>query len=109
MKKNYSVLVVLFAVISLVFSAPAFAKKEGKSPLGWLKGEKKGWDGGQTPPGLSKADAKKAEKEAKQKQKEVEREAKKKQKEADREAKKKQKEAEKAAKQAKESLEKAAS
>lgn len=83
----------MLAILSLVMSAPALAKKEGSAP-GWSKGKKTGWKGESTPPGLAKADAKKAEKEARKKQKEVEKEAKKKQKEVEKEAKKKQKETE---------------
>ncbi len=94
MKRGLRVAAVFFAVVSLVFSVPAFAKKDG-SPAGWLKGEKKGWHGGNTPPGLSKKDAEKAEREAKKKQKQAEKETKKKQKEAEKAAKKAKEEAEK--------------
>ncbi len=76
---------VMFVLItSLLIIAPeAFAKKDG-SPGGWEKGEKKGWHGGELPPGLSKKEEKQAKKEAAKTQKEAARQAKK----ADREAKK---------------------
>lgn len=96
MKKGFTFLILMLAVFSFTVSTPAFAKKDG-NPAGWLKGEKKGWDGAEASKGQLKADAKKAEKEAKKKQKEAERETKKKQKEAEKEARKKAKEAEKAA------------
>lgn len=96
MKKGFTFLILMLAVFSFTVTVPAYAKKDDK-PAGWLKGEKKGWDGAEAPKGQLKADAKKAEKEAKKKQKEAEKEAKKKQKEAEREARKKAKEAEKAA------------
>ena len=37
----------------------------GLNPKGWFKGKKKGWEGESTPPGLSKKEKEKAEKEAK--------------------------------------------
>jgi hypothetical protein len=77
----------IFLLIAVFLAAPsAFAKKDG-NPLGWGKGEKKGWDGGEMPPGLSKKDHAKAEKEAKKAKKA-----------ADKEAKRAKKEMEKAAK-----------
>lgn len=97
MKSKQGFWIIALTIVSLALAAPAFAKKDG-NPLGWGKGEKKGWDGKGTPPGLSKADAKKAENEAKKKQKQ-----------AEKEAKKKQKEAEKAAEKAKADLAKATS
>lgn len=97
MKKGLTFLIAIFAVLSFTLSTPAFAKKEG-SPAGWAKGEKKGWNGADVPPGLAKKDAAKAEKEAKKQAKA-----------AEKETKKKQKEAEKAAKKAKENAEKAVS
>ncbi len=117
MKQQVKFMAVLFAALMVLSSTPAFAKKDG-DPSGWGKGEKKGWHDEKMPPGLSKKDGEKAEREAKKaknetereakkKQKEAEREAKKKQKEAEREAKKKQHEAEEAAEKAKEQAEKA--
>lgn len=98
MKKNLLPFLILIA-FSLTFSpSSALAKEKSKwNPTGWLKGEKKGWEGKDVPPGLSEKDAKKAEKEARKKAKEAEKEAKKKEKEAQREAKKAKKEAGKAA------------
>ncbi len=48
------------------------AKKQGKSPFGWLKGKKTGWQGGEQPPGLTKKDKGKAAKEAEKAKKEAE-------------------------------------
>ena len=83
--KNISKLMVLVLLFAFTASIPAYAKKDG-DPAGWLKGKKKGWDGGQTPPGLSKKDQGAAEKDLKKKQKEAEKQAKKAQKEAEKKA-----------------------
>ncbi len=92
----------------------ALAEDNSKGPSGWGKGEKKGWQGGQVPPGLAdkekqlKDEAQKAEKEARKKKMEAEKSAEKQKKEAEKakreaekEAKKKQREAEKEAEKAK--------
>ena len=51
------------------------------NPKGWFKGKKKGWNGEQTPPGLTKKEVdaanKKAAKEAKKMEKEAAKQAKK--------------------------------
>jgi Sec-independent protein translocase protein TatA len=62
---------ILLLIAAFLASPNAMAKKDG-NPGGWLKGEKKGWNGGEQPPGLSKKDQKKAEKEAKKAKKEAE-------------------------------------
>jgi hypothetical protein len=74
--------IIMLFLIAVFLAAPAaWAKKDG-NPAGWLKGEKKGWDGGQTPPGWSKKDQKAAEKEAKKKEKAAQKQAEKLKKEA---------------------------
>lgn len=90
---------VFLIALSFVVASPAFAKKDG-GPAGWAKGEKKGWSGENTPPGLDKKNAAKAEKEARKKAKEAEKEARKKAKEAEKAAKKAEREAKEAAKKA---------
>lgn len=85
--------------ISLCLLSPnAIAKKgEGGAPPGWSKGEKKGWQGADMPPGLAKKDAEKAQRQADKEARKAEKEAKKKAKQAEKEARKKSKEAEKKA------------
>lgn len=102
-KMTAALIVLMFAL-----SAPAFAKHEGNPP-GWSKGEKKGWNGGTVPPGVSKADAKKAERDARDARKKADKEAKKQAKEAKKQAEKQQKEAEKAAAEAKSNVQNAVS
>lgn len=94
MKRNWMLVAAVAVVFSFVSFQPAvFAEgKEGKSklnPMGWLKGEKKGWKEGDVPPGLSNKEAKKAEKEARKKAKQAEKEARKNAKKAEKEAGKK--------------------
>ena len=62
--KNLTKVATLFLITAFLASPLALAKKDG-NPFGWTKGEKKGWDGGEVPPGWSKKDQKAAEKEAK--------------------------------------------
>ena len=90
MKPSHSWLFMILAVTLAAQAPAAFAKKDGDPP-GWMKGEKKGWQGESMPPGLSKKDTQQAEKEARKKAKEAEREAKKKAKEAEKAAREKQK------------------
>ncbi|MBA7494492.1 hypothetical protein ES702_05068 [subsurface metagenome] len=49
-----SVLAVSMAALVLTAVVPVEAKGSGKRPPGWDKGEKKGWQGGDMPPGLAK-------------------------------------------------------
>jgi len=55
MSKTMKSLVVLLVGLSLAFGSQlAFAKQGGNTPSGWSKGEKKGWEGKSTPPGMAK-------------------------------------------------------
>ncbi len=74
MNKLKSLLILI--VISLFFASSVADARPSFNPKGWFKGKKKGWDGESTPPGLSKKEAKKAEKEAKKAEKEAEKKAK---------------------------------
>lgn len=75
MNKLKSLLVLI--VISLFLASSVADAKPSFNPKGWFKGEKKGWDGGSTPPGLSKKEAKKAEKETRKAEKEARKQARK--------------------------------
>ncbi len=108
MKRRLSLVIAVLAVISFAFTTPAFAKKEG-NPAGWLKGEKKGWEGKDVPPGLDKKNAEKAEKEARKAEKEAKKKAEKAKREAEKEARKAEKEAKEKAEEAKKALENKAS
>ncbi len=67
----------VFMIVSLFLVSSVANAKPSFNPKGWFKGEKKGWDGESTPPGLSKKEAKKAEKAAKKQAKATEKEARK--------------------------------
>lgn len=116
MKKNIfkiaSLCFLMFCVASLGVVAYGEDVTE-KTPEGWSKGLKKGWQGNM-PPGLSKKESKKISKEAEKAAKEVdkqkekaEKEAKKAQKQAEKDAKKQKKKAEKEAKRAEKEARKA--
>jgi hypothetical protein len=106
MKNGFKLLLTLMVIFSFAVTTPALAKKDG-DPAGWSKGEKKGWNGENVPPGFSKADAKKAERDTRDAAKKAEKDLKKKQKEAEKEARKQKKQLEKQAKEQQKQLEKA--
>lgn len=70
MNKLKSLLVLI--VISLFFASSVADARPSFNPKGWFKGKKKGWHGESTPPGLSKKEARQAEKEARKQAKEAE-------------------------------------
>lgn len=99
MQKKWMLAVAVAAVFSCVsVQTPVFADDHGGgnksklNPLGWFKGEKKGWKEGDVPPGLSDKEARKAEKEARKNAKKAEKDARKNAKKAEKEAGKKAKE-----------------
>lgn len=95
MQRKRILTVIVAAVFSVVsIQASAFAddhggKKSKWNPVGWVKGEKKGWKDGDVPPGLTDKDARKAEKEARKKAKKAEKEARKNARKAEKDADKK--------------------
>ncbi|MDD5216658.1 MAG: hypothetical protein PHN49_04840 [Candidatus Omnitrophica bacterium] len=68
MSNKMRLLVILLVGLSLVFGSQlAFAKQGGNIPSGWGKGEKKGWGGKSTPPGMAKKEGATAKKNMKMK------------------------------------------
>lgn len=63
LKKIKNLIWIFFIVQFFLITPQVLAKKEG-TPAGWGKGEKKGWQGQDLPPGLFKKDVARASKEA---------------------------------------------
>jgi len=72
MFKKFTNLIWMFFMIQLLLITPEVLAKKEEVPGGWLKGEKKGWQGQDVPPGLSKKEAEKVRKEAEKVRKEAE-------------------------------------